>query len=121
MIIHRGMWNKAQGIPTPGYNVDGGRNGMGDFEVHCVFIFKKKKVQKISYSLLLLHTYLCLFSFFKNTRISHKLLKYNLQMRGREMRFFLFYTLIFNHANVLQNQKNRQLHVSKLRAKTNKS
>ena len=34
-----------------------------------------------------------------------KLLKYNLQMRGREVRFFLFYTLIHNRANVLQNQK----------------
>ena len=78
---------------------------MGDFRVHYVFSFKKKKVQNSSYSLLLLHTHLCLFSFFKNTRIIHKLLKYNLQMRGREVRFFLFYTLIHNRANVLQNQK----------------
>ena len=77
---------------------------MGDI-VNCVFSFLKKEGPKKFLEFVASYTHVCLFSFRKSKRISQKQLKCNLLMRGRELRFFLFYALICSHENVLQNQK----------------
>ena len=99
--------------------------GQGQFIIKELFItffvVKKKKkerrVQNSYYILLFLCKHICLFSLRKSRRISQKLLKCNLWVRGREVRFFLFYTLICNHESVLQHQKIDKSHLLKLRTK----
>ena len=57
-----GLWNKAQGVPTPGEDAGGGRSGMGDFfRVPCSVFFKKAD-WKSAYNLLLLHTRMSIFN-----------------------------------------------------------
>ena len=118
MTIHGGVWNKAQGIQAPGHYLDEGEvEWVTSSGCTLYLVLLKRRVQNGYYILLFLCKHIYLFSLRKSRRISQKLLKCNLWVRGREVRFFLFYILICNHANVLQHQKIDKSHLSKLRTK----
>ena len=66
-----GLWNKAQGVPTPGEDAGGGRSGMGDFfRVPCS-VFLKKQTEKV-FIICYFYIHVCLFSIIKRARISQK-------------------------------------------------
>ena len=118
--IHKRVWNKAQGIQAPGHYLDEGEvEWVTSSGCTLYLVLLKRRVQNGYYILLFLCKHICLFSLRKSRRISQKLLKFNFRVRGREVRFFLFYILICNHANVLQHQKIDKSHLSKLRTKAN--
>lgn len=118
MTFHGGVWNKAQGVPTPGYHVDKRREEWNGWDLQdTLFSFLKKRDWRSAYSCCFYIQYLSIF----NKKEGKKKPKPPENIiygwgPGMEVIFSCFIVWVCNHENASQAQKtDKEIHLQNFR------